>query len=319
MSVQAPSAVVMIRPRHFTPNPETAADNTFQTPVGAGRGEEIATAAYREVTRAAETLAEAGVTVHLFDDEDPARNDSVFPNNWFSTHAGGRVAVYPMYAPSRRTERRGDVVEMLKSQYRVMDVVDYSGLEHDGAYLEGTGAMVLDHMTRVALTARSNRANPIVLERFCSQFGYEPMVFDATGEDGTPIYHTNVLMCIATGFALAGLGLIRDEKRRDEVRDTLAEPGREVVELTDHQVYEFAGNAIELKTPDGLVLALSSRAAASLTDAQREVVERTCRILPLEVPTIELAGGSVRCMVAGIHLARRPVDVHPMRDEAVLT
>ena len=318
MSVQAPSAVVMIRPRHFTPNPETAADNTFQTPVGAGRGEEIATAAYREVTRAAETLAEAGVTVHLFDDEDPARNDSVFPNNWFSTHAGGRVAVYPMYAPSRRTERRGDVVEMLKSQYRVMDVVDYSGLEHDGAYLEGTGAMVLDHMTRVALTARSNRANPIVLERFCSQFGYEPMVFDATGEDGTPIYHTNVLMCIATSFALAGLGLIRDERRRSEVADTLAEPGREVIELSDAQVYEFAGNAIELQTPSGPVLALSTRADASLTPDQRSVIERSCRILPLEVPTIELAGGSVRCMVAGIHLARRPVDVHPAAAEAVL-
>ena len=148
MSVQAPAAVVLIRPLHFAPNPETAADNAFQTADPTRSPVEIAAAAHEEVTRAADRLAAAGVAVHLFDDEDPTRNDSVFPNNWFSTHAGGRVAVYPMYAPNRRTERRADVVEMLKSQYRVQEVVDYSGLEHDGAYLEGTGAMVLDHVTR---------------------------------------------------------------------------------------------------------------------------------------------------------------------------
>lgn len=319
MSVQAPSAVVLIRPRHFSPNPETAVDNAFQSVVSHDRAEEIAAAAYDEVTRVAEALGEAGVVVHLFDDEDPTRCDSVFPNNWFSTHAGGRVAVYPMYAPSRRTERRADVVEMLKTHYRVQDVVDYSGLEQDGAYLEGTGAMVLDHVVRVAYTVRSNRADPIVLERFCTQFGYEPMVFDASDDDGTPIYHTNVLMCIGTSFALVGLGLIRDERRRAEVAASIAEPGREVIELSTEQIHDFAGNAIELRTPTGRVLALSARADASLTAAQRATIEQSCRILPIEVPTIELAGGSLRCMVAGIHLTPRPVVVHAVSEEAVLS
>ncbi|MEO6790532.1 MAG: arginine deiminase-related protein [Ornithinibacter sp.] len=317
MSVQAPAAVVLIRPLHFAPNPETAADNAFQTADPTRSPVEIAAAAYEEVTRAADRLAAAGVAVHLFDDEDPTRNDSVFPNNWFSTHAGGRVAVYPMYAPNRRTERRADVVEMLKSQYRVQEVVDYSGLEHDGAYLEGTGAMVLDHVTRVAFTARSNRANPMVLERFCSQFGYEAMVFDACDELGTPIYHTNVMITIASDFALVGLDLIPDEARRRAVAESITEQGRTIIELSTQQVREFAGNAIELRTPGGRVLALSSRAAASLTDDQRAVIERSARLLPLDVPTIELAGGSVRCMVAGIHLTPRPVVV-PVSEESVL-
>ncbi len=317
MSAQAPSAVVLVRPHHFTPNPATALDNTFQSADGSRSAAQLAAAAYAEVTAAADALAGAGVTVHLFDDEDPTRCDSVFPNNWFSTHAGGRVAVYPMYSPSRRAERRGDVVEMLKTRYRVQDVVDYSGLEHDGAYLEGTGAMVLDHITRVAYAARSNRANPMVLERFCTQFGYEPMVFDACDEAGVPIYHTNVMMGIGTQFAMVGLDLIGDAARRADVAQALSGPGRDIVELSAAQVRDFAGNAIELRTASGRVLALSARAARSLSDAQRATIERSCRILPLEVPTIELAGGSVRCMVAGIHLTARPAPVRA-GDEPVL-
>lgn len=298
----------MIRPHRFTPNPETAADNAFQV-AATGDPEQLAASAYDEVTRAARTLESVGVTVHLFDDEDATRPDSVFPNNWFSTHAGGRVALYPMYAPSRRTERRPDIVEMLKSRYRVQDVIDYSGLEYDNIFLEGTGAMVLDHVSRVAYAARSRRADPVVLERFCTAFGYEPMAFDAADRAGTPIYHTNVLMCIASEFSLIGLSMIVDPDRRAEIAQRLGgqRGKRAVLELTDQQIHDFAGNAIELEGDEGRrYLALSSRAARSLTDDQREVIERSCTILPLDVPTIELAGGSVRCMLASVHLDSRP-------------
>lgn len=308
MPAQAPGAVVMIRPHRFTPNPDTAADNAFQV-AATGDPEELAAAAFQEVTRAAEVLESAGITVHLFDDEDATRPDSVFPNNWFSTHAGGRIALYPMYAPSRRTERRPDIVEVLKAQYRVQDVIDYSGLEHDNIFLEGTGAMVLDHVSRVAYAARSRRADPVVLERFCTAFGYEPMAFDAVDAGGTPVYHTNVLMCIASEFVLIGLSMITDPARRAEVAQRLAgrRGTRPVLELSAQQVHDFAGNAIELEGDDGRhFLALSTRALASLTTEQREVIERSATLLPLEVPTIELAGGSVRCMLAGIHLDPRP-------------
>ncbi len=305
MSIQAPPAVVMVRPHRFTPNPETAADNSFQSAPDRP-ADETARRAHDEVTRAVDTLREAGVTVHLFDDDGRHDTpDAVFPNNWFSTHPGGHVAVYPMFNPSRRRERRSDVLEFLKKHYRVQDVIDYSGLEHDGLFLEGTGAMVLDHLARVAFTARSNRADPVALERFATHFNYEPMVFDTADAQGLPIYHTNVLMCIATQFALVALDAIVNPQRAAQVRQRLEETGREVLPLTQQQVADFAGNAIELSTPHGRVLALSARAARSLTADQRSVIERSARLLPLDVPTIEQAGGSVRCMLAGVHLAPR--------------
>ncbi|MCK0197442.1 arginine deiminase-related protein [Ancylobacter sp. 6x-1] len=303
-SVQAPRAVVMIRPHHFTPNEATAADNAFQCPVTGSRGS-LASHAYREVSAVAEALAQAGVDVHLFEDEGTETPDSVFPNNWFSTHSGGHVALYPMFSPSRRRERRADVVEMLKQRYRVQDIIDYSGLEQDEVYLEGTGAMVLDHIERVAYAARSNRTNEIALERFCTHFNFEPVVFDAADAAGRPIYHTNVLMCVGTEVALIGLDTIRDARRRAEVADRLSDAGRAVVALSHRQIEDFAGNAIELDGRGGRILALSARAARSLTAEQRGVLERSVELLPLEVPTIELAGGSVRCMLAGIHLSPR--------------
>ncbi len=305
-SIQAPAAVVMVRPQHFHPNPQTAADNAFQRREVGRTAAELAAAAHHEATQAAATLQAHGVRVHLFDD-DGARDtpDSVFPNNWFSTHPGGHVALYPMHSPNRRRERRSDVIEMLKAEYRVQDVIDYSGLEPDGVFLEGTGAMVLDHVMRVAYTARSHRANTVALERFCTHFNFEPMVFETSDTAGRSVYHTNVMMCLGTEFALVGFDLISESRRRAEVRARLEESGREVVALNVRQIGEFAGNALELTGSRGRLLALSARAAASLLPSQRASIERSATIVPLPVPTIELAGGSVRCMLAGIHLARR--------------
>ena len=313
MSVQAPSAVVLVRPHHFRPNPLTADDNVFQVagtrPESSRIATALATAAYDEVTRAASALEGAGIRVHLFDDESPDRPDSVFPNNWMSTHPGGHVAIYPMYASNRRGERRSDVIDMLKNQYRVQDVIDYSGLELDDVFLEGTGAIVLDHVSRIAYVARSHRADPIALERFCTNFGYEPMVFDAVDPSGVPIYHTNVMMGVATDFALVGLDLIQSTARRAQVVERLTAHGRILIDLDFGQVCDFAGNAIELHSPGGRILALSRRAADTLRPDQLAVIERSCTLLPLDIPTIELAGGSVRCMIAGIHLDPRPVVV----------
>jgi hypothetical protein len=304
VSAQAPASVVLVRPHHFNVNPVTAVDNAFQAET-VRPPEELARDAYREVTALAEALEGAGVRVHLFEDELEERPDSVFPNNWLSTHIGGHVAVYPMFAPNRRLERRQDILELLKTHYRVQDIVDYSGLEHDGIFLEGTGAMVLDNDERVAYVARSNRADPIALERFCTNFGYEPMVFDAADPSGTPIYHTNVLMCIATDFVLAGTSMMQPDARRAEIVERLSAGGKEFIDLDFDQIADFAGNAIELTGSHGRILALSRRAADSLRPDQLAIIERSCTLLPVDVPTIELSGGSVRCMIAGIHLTPR--------------
>ncbi len=302
-SAQAPAAVVMIRPHNFTVNKQTADDNSFQVADIDLTG--IAEKAYAEITSAAKTLRHHGVIVHMFEDEGTTTPDSVFPNNWFSTHAGGHVAIYPMRASNRRRERRFDIIEMLKSEYRVQQVIDYSGLEPDGLFLEGTGAMVLDHIDRVAYAVRSDRTNPVALERFATQFGFEPMVFDAYDAKGVAVYHTNVLMCIGTDFALIGTGMIHDIPRRKEILVRLHGSGREVIELRDDQIDRFAGNALELEGRNGRILAMSTTALASLDTSQREAIEECARIVPLDIPSIEMAGGSVRCTLAGIHLSPR--------------
>lgn len=296
----------MVRPHGFSPNPETAADNAFQRTPTAEAAHSIAAAARDEVTAAARILEGEGVRVHLFDDHGERNTpDSVFPNNWFSTHPGGHVALFPMYSPNRRRERRQDVIEMLKQEYRVQEVIDYSGLEQDELFLEGTGAMVFDHLARIAYTARSHRADPVALERFCTHFNFEPMAFGTADDAGRPVYHTNVLMCVATEFAMVGFDLFDDRQRAAAVRARLEESGRDIIALDASQIREFAGNAIELSGCDGRILALSVRAAASLTREQKALIERSARILAIPVPTIEMAGGSVRCMMAGIHLAAR--------------
>lgn len=303
--VQAPAGVIMVRPHHFTPNPETAADNVFQLPRPELTADSIEARALREFDEVVRTLMLHGVTVHVFDDLGRDTPDSVFPNNWVSTHHGGRVAIYPMAAPSRRGERRADIIEMLKREYRVQEVIDYSGLENDSLFLEGTGAMILDHAERIAYVGASQRADPIILERFCTHFGYEPMVFANTDPTGSPIYHTNVIMSVATDFAILCTEVMTDDRRRDEILARLADSGRDIVDITWAQVTEFCGNGLELTGTEGRLFACSQRAASAFTDEQRAVIESSATLVPIDVPTIELAGGSVRCMLAGVHLARR--------------
>jgi hypothetical protein len=302
---QAPSSVVMIRPHHFTANPQTAVDNTFQTMAGDDTAQEASSALY-EFDHAVNALVTKGIAVHVFEDFGERNTpDSVFPNNWFSTHTGGHIAVYPMFTANRRLERRWDVIEFLKREYRVQDVIDYSGLEQDELALEGTGAMVLDHIERVAYVAKSNRADPVILERFCTNFNFEPMAFQSANRQGKAVYHTNVMMTIATHYALICSSMIVDPVRRVSVIKRLEESGRDVVDLTEAQINCFAGNAMEMTAGSSRYLAMSSRGVDCLTHEQRKTIEAHAEILPISIPTIETAGGSVRCMIAGIHLSKR--------------
>jgi hypothetical protein len=303
---QSTDSVLMIRPGRFYPNPETAADNAFQR--NADRDSAVLTlTARKEFDAAVQALRAAEVNVHVFEDTaEPEKPDAVFPNNWISTHDDGRVVLFPMYSALRRRERRQDIVEELRKHYRVTEVIDYSTLEDEGCYLEGTGSLVLDHLNKIAYVSLSNRSNPKVIQRFADDFGYEPVIFTSIGSNGQPIYHTNVMMCIGTAFAMVGLEMIPNKAERHEVRARLEKTGREIVELSADQIANFAGNAIELHNKDGKkLLVLSSRAARALTDEQRKTLTGYARLLPLELPTIELGGGSARCKMATIHLPRQ--------------
>jgi len=306
MSEQSANAVVMIRPSRFYPNPETALDNAFQEAVETESSDTLTAQARAEFDEAVRTLSAAAVKVHVFDDTlAPEKPDAVFPNNWFSTHHDGRIALYPMYTPSRRAERRHDIIASLKQHYRVSEVVDYSSAEERGLYLEGTGSLVLDHENRIAYVSLSRRADREPLEKFCADFNYEPVTFQSSSDDGRPIYHTNVMLCVGTQLALVGLEMIDDPAQRETVRSSLAATGKIIIALGRDQIANFAGNALELRNSHEKLLVLSARAASHLTAAQRTTIERFARLLPLSLPTIELAGGSARCMMATVHLPLR--------------
>ena len=306
-AAQAATAVALLRPHAFGVNEETAVDNIFQARPGNQSRASIAQGAFAEVSAAARRLREIGIRVHMFDDVgDRDTPDSVYLNNWFSTHADGRIVLYPMHAPNRRRERRADVIEALSAEYSVSELVDLSGMEEQGQALEGTGALVLDHTAKVAYVCRSKRTHPEALAQFCDRLGYRAFVFDAF-LGGKAIYHTNVLMTVATDFALVGLDLLPDVDRRHQLEHELRSTGREVIGLSAEQTGEFAGNAIELTGASGPILVLSTRALGSLTAAQRGMIERHAAIVALDLPTIERGGGSARCMIAGVHLPARDV------------
>jgi len=296
----------MIRPCHFYPNPETAADNAFQARMDCA-ADALSEVARQEFDASVQTLQASGINVHVFEDTaEPEKPDAVFPNNWISTHHDGRIALFPMYSALRRRERRQDIVEELRRCYRVSDVIDYSPFEHEGCCLEGTGSLVLDHPNKLAYVSLSNRSNPKVIQRFAEDFSYEPVTFTSIGSNGQPIYHTNVMMCIGTAFAMVGLETIPNQAERQKVRTRLEKTGKEIVELTAAQIANFTGNAIELHNKDGhKLLVLSSRADHALTEDQRESLSCYARLVPLELPTIELGGGSARCMITTIHLPPR--------------
>jgi hypothetical protein len=303
---QSTDSVLMIRPGRFYPNPETAADNAFQ--FNADRDSDVLTLmARKEFDAAVQMLRTAGVNVHVFDDTaEPKKPDAVFPNNWMSTHHDGRIALFPMYSNLRRRERRQDIVEELRKHYRVTEVIDYAPFEDEDCYLEGTGSLVFDHLNKIAYVSLSNRSNPKVLQRFANDLNYEPVTFTSIGFNGQPIYHTNVMMCIGTAFAMVGLETIPNKAERQQVRARLEKTGKVIVELSADQIANFAGNAIELHNKGGAkLLVLSSRAARALNKEQRKTLTRYARLLRLELPTIELAGGSARCMIATIHLRTR--------------
>jgi len=303
---QSTNSVLMIRPSRFYPNPETAADNAFQR--SADRDANALTMmARKEFDAAVQTLRAAGINVHVFEDTtEPEKPDAVFPNNWFSTHHDGRVALFPMYSALRRRERREDILQELRRYYQITEVIDYSSFEDEGYCLEGTGSLVLDHLNKIAYVSLSNRSNPKMIQRFAQDFSYEPITFTSIGSNGQPIYHTNVMMCIGTGFAMVGLEMIPNEAERQKVRTRLENTGKEIVELTADQIGNFAGNAIELHSKNGeKLLVISARARRALTERQREKLSRYARFISLELPTIEIGGGSARCMIATIHLPAR--------------
>jgi len=302
---QCADAVLMIRPARFGANPETAASNRFQQSATAAGD---AAAALFEFDCLVERLAEAGVEVQVAEDTpEPAKPDACFPNNWVSFHADGSAVLYPMMAPSRRSERRAAPIEQLRrAGFHVARTVDLSSLEARDEFLEGTGSVVLDRRHRIAYACRSPRTTAAALADFSAALGYRIVAFDARGPGGRPAYHTNVLMAIGERFAILCSEAIPDPATRAAVADELDRAGHELIEIGVAEMNRFAGNLLELRARDGRALIAGSDAAwQALAPDRRRRLERHGAIVTSAIPTIErLGGGSVRCMVAEIFLPR---------------
>lgn len=307
--LQSAATVLMIRPVRFAGNVATAASNRFQNLSGEQGADEIQAQALAEFTQLVSALRAAGVTVHVLDDtSEPHTPDSIFPNNWVSLHADGTAVLYPMLAPNRRLERRMDALQYLSDQgLRINQTIDLSVHEQDERFLEGTGSLVLDRVHRLAYACLSPRTDLDVLGEFAQRLDYELVTFDATDAAGVPIYHTNVLMCVGTRFALVCAEVIAVHEQA-AVLQSLRSTGHEVIEISAAQMQAFAGNMLELRTASGgLCVAMSQSAHDALTDAQRRQLQALAGPLVVSpIPTIErLGGGSVRCMLAEVFLLPR--------------
>ncbi len=303
-------AVMMVRPAHFAGNPETAASNAFQARVTASTGREASHLALGEFEALVQALMFAGVEVCVFDDTpEPVKPDAVFADNWVSFHADGSAVLYPLLAENRRTERRVELLQRLTTDWswRIARIVDLSGHELSGAYLEGSGSLVLDRVNRFAYACISPRTHLAVLGDFAQQLDYEPVTFEAVDGAGVPVYHTNVMMCLGADFAVLCTDSIRDDRSRQAVLRRLRETAHEVIEISLGQVAAFAGNMLALADRAGEpLIAMSSSAWSCLNGPQRARLERHGGIVTSPIPTIEhYGGGSVRCMLADIHLPRR--------------
>ncbi len=302
----------MIRPVNFRLNEETAVNNYYQQALEGITSEEIRERSQQEFDVFVEKLRKAGVEVIVINDtEEPQTPDSIFPNNWVSFHQDGRVGLYPMFAANRRQERRNDILETLTESYglKISEVVDFSYLENEGRFLEGTGSIVMDRDNRVAYAALSERTDAESLRRFCKEFNYSPVTFTAyqtVGEKRLPIYHTNVMMCVADQFAILCADCIDDQEERAEVIRSLKQSGKEVIYISEEQKNRFAGNMLQVHArgdENAKFLVMSGAAFTSLTPDQKQAIEKYGDIIYSSLDTIEaLGGGSARCMMAEVFL-----------------
>ncbi|MGH8259121.1 MAG: citrulline utilization hydrolase CtlX [Steroidobacteraceae bacterium] len=316
---QCADAVLMVRPAAFDYNPETAASNRMQKRSAPGASESSAPSvgdrARAELEQVAHALRAEGIRVCVAEDTaDPPKPDAVFPNNWVSFHADGTVVLYPMHAPSRRRERRREIIDQAAEElgYRIRRTLDLTHHEAAGRYLEGTGSLVLDHAGRIAYACRSSRTDEDVLEEWCRAMQYEPMPFAACDRTGAPLYHTNIMLGIGARLAIVAADAIAPEDRR-RVMSRLEASGRELIEIGQDGIERFAGNVLELAScresrsrseppGDRRVLVLSRTAREALdAPAFARLAACTDAVLTVEIPTIEqLGGGGVRCMLAEV-------------------
>lgn len=306
--MQTTNTVLMVEPIAFGYNAETAANNYFQVEQKEANIQEKALVEFKNF---AEKLRSKGITViSVKDTIDPHTPDSIFPNNWVSFHEDGKVVLYPMFALNRRVERREDIIESIKNEgFKVSEIDDWSLPEIHDHFLEGTGSMIFDHDYKIAYGSVSLRLDENLFREFCAKYGFKPVVFHSyqtVENERLPIYHTNVMMCVADKFVVICLDCIDDELEREKVQEVIKSSNKEIIEISENQLQQFAGNMLQVQNDQGeKFLVMSQTAYKSLTQEQIKNIEKYCEIIYADLNTIEVnGGGSARCMLAEVFLPK---------------
>ncbi|HQC06861.1 MAG TPA: arginine deiminase-related protein, partial [Kaistella chaponensis] len=292
--MQTAKTVLMVEPIAFGYNSQTAENNYFQKEQ---KETDIQEKALQEFNNFAAKLREKGINVITVKDTlNPHSPDSIFPNNWVSFHEDGTVALYPMFALNRRVERRPEILERLIDEgFKINTVEDFSPFENEEKYLEGTGSMIFDHDYKIAYGSVSLRLDEELFRNFCAKFGFTPIVFHSyqnVGDQRLPIYHTNVMMCVAEQFVVICLDCIDDEMECEKVQEVIKSSNKELIEISEDQLQQFAGNMLQVQNEEGdKFLVMSETAYKSLTKEQVERIENYCEIIYADLNTIETNGG----------------------------
>lgn len=306
MRQQTTRHILMVRPANFGFNEETAANNAFQRRDGALTAAEIRTKALQEFDAFVDKLRAAGVDVIVAKDSaTPIKPDAVFPNNWATYHQEGLVVTYPMFAPTRRKERRRQVLDtVLKAGFHSERRVNLEFNEKIDRYLEGTGSIIFDHQHRLAYACLSPRTDASLLDELCALLHYEKVVFHAVDGSGQDIYHTNVMMAMGETFVVICLATLRDHKERLLLEQRFKKTGKEIIEISLAQMNAFAGNMLQVRNnQDQTLLVMSTQAYQALRPDQIQALERHTQLLHSPINTIErFGGGSARCMMAEVFL-----------------
>ena len=297
--------ILMVRPYQFYFNQQTAANNFFQSNINIENANELAIAEFDAMV---DKLRAHQIKVNVVQDtKDPSTPDSIFPNNWVSTHEGGTLCLYPMFAQNRRAERKSTVIDFLQSNYQIQNILDLTDLEKEGKFLEGTGSMVLDHQNRLAYGCLSERLDKNAFNEWCEKMQFKAIAFKAVDDKAQPIYHTNVMMCMGHQFVVICLESIPNEQEKQLVLESFKKSNKEVITISQDQLNHFAGNMLQVfDINEKPHLIMSKQAYNSLKTEQVNSLEKYNPILPISIPTIEaLGGGSTRCMMAEIYLINK--------------
>ena len=306
---QSAANVMMVRPASFQFNHETAQSNEFQNNIEDLSREEILRIAQTEFDTMVTELTRQKINVLIIHDTvSPEKPDAIFPNNWISMGQDGTMTIFPMKTKNRQLEKRKDIIELIRDKYQVQKEIDLSYNEVMDKALEGTGSLVYDHIHKIAYGCLSPRTELDLFTDYCTKIGYEDVSFHSFDTQETRIYHTNVVMCIGSGYVVIGMDTITDHTEREKLEAKFKATKLEIIYLTNEQLLQhFAGNMLQVENMDGeLFLVMSQRAFRSLTEIQKIQIEKYAAILPVSIDLIEkIGGGSARCMMAEIFLDKK--------------